>query len=95
MNGDHAYSNGANGMVGSSTMKVTTSSSSSLFGRSLSSGALQRSQSGHQRGMSSQMFIAPGPVITGATQTVTEYRKRKVALITGRLFLTGRKNCPH
>jgi hypothetical protein len=29
------------------------------------------------------MFVAPGPVITGATQTVEEYRQRKVALITG------------
>ncbi|KAK9900736.1 GDP-mannose 4,6-dehydratase [Cystobasidium minutum MCA 4210] len=29
------------------------------------------------------MFVASGPVITGATQTVEEYRQRKVALITG------------
>ena len=84
MNGHHSHSNGTNGTNGmaSPSMKVSTSSSS-LLGGSRTSSALQRSPSGHQRGMSSQMFIAPGPVITGATQSIEEYRKRKVALITG------------
>jgi hypothetical protein len=35
------------------------------------------------------MFVAPGPVTTGATQTVEEYRQRKVALITGELVMRG------
>lgn len=83
--------NGVNGGRASSTsaeMQPSSSSSSSslLGGIRSSSQALSRSHSGggHQRGVSSQMFVAPGPIITGATQSVHDYRKRKVALITGK-----------
>ncbi|KAL7006144.1 hypothetical protein EMMF5_004265 [Cystobasidiomycetes sp. EMM_F5] len=44
---------------------------------------LARAPSGHQRGVSSTMFVAHGPVITGASQSISDYRKRKVALLTG------------
>lgn len=63
-------------------MKPSTSTAS-LLGGHRGSHAVSRSQSGHQSRLSTHMFVAPSPVMTGAAQSVEDYRQRKVALITG------------
>ena len=73
--------------TGSSGMKASPSNSS-LLGGSRSSAPITRNGNGSGHGgptsrLSAQMFMASGPVTTGAYQSVEDYRTRKVALITG------------
>lgn len=65
---------------------IKSASNSSLLGGSRSSAPLGRrgSHGGPNSRLSTHMFVAQaGPVLTGVQQTVEEYRRRKVALITG------------